>query len=392
MKSKRYTIELYICIVLFFSILSCSSDDSLNKPNLPVKYSIATIDTLSVSFKGRLITAIDYNRANGNMLFCDIARIDTICQTDSQGNLQNKKTLLGEGAGFAGTAIYNFGYFDDSTIVINGSNGFLFLDLNFELKKIIDDKTPLLSYGSGTTTRIKNIERNQKKLGILHLKHSFSGEIFSKEGYEKYKAVTVYDFEDKKHTFVSGYEKESIFINEKVQFGNPLNFFDIYKDSLLFSIHSPDLNLYIYNLHTKEGNYYTSKLCPSHFSLPISYKLGQLSNDNLDPDIVNSQFTDINCYQDLTFISYRTGIAIDEFKKVKTSSEFPELFKNHMKYFTIILEKGKQTTADIQLMKGGAGIAFIKSLDYILVNTNPVLTETETKTNFFICKLSSISK
>lgn len=379
---KKVNIEPML-ILLYFITLGCSNNERQNSFNLPNKYSIVTTDTLSIPFKGKLINAIDFNKTNGDILFCDIAKIDTIYQTDSLGNLINKKSLLGEGPSFAGTSIYNLGYWNDSTIMVNGSNGFLFFDLKFNLLKSIYDKTPLSSYGAGITPRIRHINKNQLKYGIFHLKNSFTGNVLSEEGYKKYKAITIYNFESKQNTFIGGYEKENI------HFGDPLHFFDISKDSLLYSLHSPDLNLYKYHLTNSKTKYLLTPLYPSHFSLPISYKVGQTSNDNLDQDIVNSQFTDLNCYKGLTFITYRTGIDIDEFKKTKTTSELPELFKNHMKYYTIIVENNTQKSADIQLMNGAAGIGFVKSLDYILINTNPIITETENSTLFFICKLIS---
>ncbi|MBD2705003.1 hypothetical protein IC229_30520 [Spirosoma sp. BT702] len=383
---KTYSLFPLVVIVLF---ISCSSNDD-KRPNFNEKFKIIIFDTVAVPIKGKLITAVDHNNKNGDILLCDLANIDTIYLANKKGYVKKKVSLLGQDANRLGSAIFNIGFLGSDTIVVNSERGFFYYNLSWELQRSILDKTTLLSYGAGIIPRIRQFKEKGKVFLIQHLKPSFEGPINSEHGYNNYKSITIYDINNKSHKFIAGYEKESIFQKEKMYFGSPLNFFDIDKNSRLQVIHNPDLNLYEYDIEKPNNPYLVTKLYPAFFQLNIKYGLNENIESKYDDQIINSQFVDLNCFDRFTFLTYRTGIPVDIYKEVKSSSELPELFKAHMKYYVLLLKDGKQVCADILLPKGVSGIAFIKSSDDILLNTNPMITETESSSIFYRAKLVRI--
>jgi hypothetical protein len=372
----------YFFVAISYFLYSCT-DKEKNDKDLPL-ITIEVIDTLKIKHSGKLVKIIDYNTHNGNYLLCDIALINKVIVADSSGRIKKIIRLEGEGPDEPGTAIHNIGY-ADSTIVVNSNRGFFFYNEEGLLQKKITESTPLMGYGAGTIPRLKFIQEEKSKLVILHLKSSVEGDMFTKSSYHTYNPITVYDLESKKISLFGGYNPESIFIKDWIHFGDPINIFNMDSQSV-YSINNPEPVIYVYSQKNLRSVAKKILLTPQYFKLPVQYTLGENVREDRAELFLNSQFIDINSNDDMTLVSYRSGIPESEYSR-NSQNNLPNLFKKYMKYYLVVIKNGKKFAKDTELPYGSSGVAVLKKDNSIILNTNAALTETPKETIFYKARI-----
>ena len=373
--------------VIYFSCGDTKQELKIQATKSSYTYKIKLVDTIKVNYVGKITKIIDYNRKNGNMLVCDITNIKEVVQIDSSGKLINTIALTGEGPNDPGSSIFNLGYYNDSSIVINSSRGFYIYNESGRLRKIIKEPTSLMGYGSGVIPRIRHVVTQSQDLLFMHLKSSVVGSLFTKKGYKDYNPLTIFNIANKNIKNTAGYNEKSIFMKDFVYFGDPINIFDV-DSTYLYSINDPEPKIYIYDLKKNFSLYNTISLVPENFSLPIKYSFGEKIREDRAELMTNSQILDINVYNKNIIVSYRSGVPFEEFSK-KSKNNTPYLFRKFMKYYMIYIRKGEEVSHDIELPLGCTGVAFYKSNNFIILNTNPAITETENESTFYVAKISS---
>lgn len=380
----------FFCSILFFSCRNKDVKSEKDQHSYAEKYKLEVTDTFRLNYTARLVKVLDYNVTSKNILFSSYS-MDTIVQTDLAGRISNKFVFKGGGPKEAGVIIHNVGYFNDTSIIVNSERGFYFYNLKGELVRSLEERTPLKAIGSALDTRIREFSKGDSSCILLHLKSVADVDIsdfFSLSNLEKFKSTTLYNLTNQTYRVLFGYEPNSIFRTDyKYNYGEPENIFDYdYTQNDFYIVHNPEPVLYKYSLANNFSTFTAIDLSPDHFNLPVKYKSNDFTSDHKYA-AVNSQFRDINCFEDYIFLDYKTGIPEKEYDDMKTESELPELYKKHMKNYAILLKNDKKICGDILLPLYSTGISFVKSLDYIFVRTNASATETADATIFYICKL-----
>jgi hypothetical protein len=105
---------------------------------------------------------------------------------------------------------------------------------------------------------------------------------------------------------------------------------------------------------------------------------------------VNSEFRalDFSEEENLCLITYKTGIPIEEYKKIDSGSQLPELSKIFNKKYAILLKDGKQISTEFQLPQDAYAVALFKSSSYILLATDSF--EIPNKTTFYVSRLEKV--
>ncbi|MEA5259381.1 hypothetical protein VB264_16400 [Arcicella aquatica] len=386
----KYQLNSLYALILSVLLTSCNSKDK-NVATFKDDYSFEIIDTLKIKHLGRGIELIDVNKTNGDMLFTSAIRMDTIVQTDSNGNIKNKIKVSGEGGSEIGF-IFNLSYIGDTAILINSNRGFFFYDLNGKaLKgKAIIEKTSLKTLGSNTfNPSIASIKTDTGIVLALQLKNSLNdyqlSNIHSKESYQNYKSLTFYSLDKHKYINALGFEPESIFMDFDYHYGdiNTLFVFNQF-NKCFYTLHDPDSKLYKYDVSLKKIK--VIDLEPENFKLPIKYNFSKNSTSSKHMD-VNSSYVYFSTNRDISIVTYRTGIPEDEYNKTNSESEIPELWKKYMKYYALILIDDNKVCNDVPLPYGAVGVTNIIGGSNMILSTNPAITETPDATIFYRCKL-----
>ena len=380
-----YKWSIFLCLLVF----SCNTASENNQiKHYDEQFHIDILDTVKVSIIGKNVKAIDFDYLNKRILYCDVAKIDTIYITNYEGMLLSKLSIPKEGENGIGNVIHNVGFTHNSNIIINSNRGFFTINKDGKIIHIVKEKTNILTYGAGIIPRIRTYFVGQNLFAVLHLKSSFDGNLLSQKGYKEYKPITVYDLKSGKFSFTGGYDENSLFVKDEIHFGEPLNLFDVDDKGNIYTINSPESIVYVYNINNPEKKKQLFNIFPENFKQNLKFSFsGKITPDSKE-QIVNGQFIDINCSNDTILLTYRTGISEDIVSQVRSSSEYPEIFKKHMKYFAIFLVKGQKVCHDIEMPFGGTNIAFIDNNGLLFINTNRLMNEKDDCTIFYRCRLT----
>jgi hypothetical protein len=374
--------------------VSCKNTNSEEVVSLSETYKLIVTDTLEVEAVGQFFLPIDY--AKDKMLFINYLSPDTVFQVSTKGKIINKFKILGKDPNCIGSSLFGLGYIGENNIAAIGKKGINIYDStgkllykknlskNFRAGCGIERKFRIREYFSGADTFLL-----AQWVPFLD-ENSFGNLYKDKKIYNQMRFLTHYSFSKNQYTLQIPFEPKSMFITENKDFGDNHLFDFSSKDMKVYSIISPEKILNIYNV-TEKGLQIDKQvpLVTKHFELRQVAPFGG-EFDGVMNMTVNSEFRalDFSEEENLCLITYKTGIPIEEYKKIDSGSQLPELSKIFNKKYAILLKDGKQISAEFQLPQDAYAVALFKSSSYILLATDSF--ESPDKTNFYVARLEKV--
>ncbi|MDH5599081.1 MAG: hypothetical protein OEY34_08150, partial [Cyclobacteriaceae bacterium] len=360
------------CSIILLVQFACSTTttNSYQTPTYQSEFELFIYDTIEVKVLDQELKFFDQNNKTENFLLMSKTNGKIIYEIDTLGNLINAFDFIGQGDTLVGDYIFNLSYYYDTAILVNGRNGFYFYDLSGKFIKKSKEITAIRGYGGSRNLNTIPLIINNQEFLLLSLKNSLNEQFvsnFNHHSINEYKGATLYNLNNNKYGFVFPIEDNSIYRQKKMYYGDILTYFTSDGESY-YVIHNPDKNLYQYDLNFKLLNVIDLK--PKYFKTPITYHYNEIPTIEKGDDIVNSLYRELNANEDYVWVTYRSGIPMEEFNAMQSFNDLPRLFQTFMKYYLIVLSKENTIIDNVRLPFPAVGVAHFKNPNSMILYTN----------------------
>lgn len=294
----------------------------------------------------------------------------TLIETDLQGKVLNEFSRTGQGDDLWGEHVDNVGYFDDSTIVVVTTKGYNFYNCKGRFLRRISSRNVMAL--PPLWRRIRSVHTAGHRYLVSRFKYQELDqakavkEFGTKASLVQYQPLTIYDLESDTFRLAFGYEPESIFLKEDYYYPTRNTFFEYNPlDSSVLIVQSPEAKIYRYNAVDNFTLQSVYSFVPSRFSVPIKAKYGSPIPDIVTALTINSEFTSLHQHQDITLITYQTGVPKEIYNPLEMQNK--TYFGAHSKNYLIALRNYQQIGDAVLLSKTNLSIIYsFVNLNYLV--------------------------
>jgi hypothetical protein len=372
-----------ILLLLLCIFISCAQKE---KNISTSRHQLIVYDTLKVSIPGRLVKVLDFNVNTRQLILGSSVLLDTLYLIDSTGDLISKFSILGEDESSIGKSIFNLGFYSDTSLIAQGARGFSIYDLSGSYISSIPKRQELKPFGVGTNIRMY---RQNDSLLVGAFFSSLDPQdvriLHTEQAKSRFKPLNTFNLNSQLSQQIGGFDTSSKILTDNYQYDDLETVFTCHQ-GVVYYINNPELKIY----QMAQNNLIQHKnLIINDFQINVRKYFGETTDDDPMPAaIVNSKFRDINGFDDVIFITYSSGIPVEKFKNIESSSDIPQLFLDYMRYKTLLVDKSSLEIIDkLDLPKEAIGIGAILDKNTIVLNTNPNFFKDDDYVYFLMGKL-----
>ena len=381
--------------IVFIVLLSCNvSPDKESNNQLP-EYKLVQYDSLSVDYlAGQFVV----NDRSASGMYLGLDYLDkTLLLFDQFGNITHRFNRAGEDPWSFGNYLYAFGFYNDSTITVLTEKGIFFYNLQGDLKRKLPRKGDFNGFQTNSQLRILPFShKNDSSLVTLTdfgTDYRLDKPIF----YKMAKYITLINTNTNEwELYIKN--KEPLYNSGKYFYPDRIiPIFDIDRQHKELQVKFPLGNtLFIYSLEDRMPLVDKVDLMPENMQEPE----GVLFNnpEEYTGFSINGFYNHIHTHGDTTFLFYRTKFDIKKFSR-ETGLNFlkdPAGYYNEYRHvytstYCQIIVKDKKICKDIKLPQRTRYVAWVNSINSIIISEIPSNLETEEETiNFYIYKLTPV--